>query len=329
MAKRRSLDSTLEALSRLRNQLQENPASDEILNELRRVIGSKESIAVARAAAIAGEYELGELASELETAFDRFMVDPIKTDKNCRAKAEIAQALYGIGHDAEDLFLRGIRHVQKEPAWGGSVDTACALRGACAMGLVRTGHQDVLVELADLLADPQASARTAAVHAMAYSEQDQCVPLLRYKALTGDDDLGVTAECLHALLRLAPESSLAFVAQFLKNRDESTQEIAALALGDSRRTSAFALLKAWWEQLRRADTRRTGLLAIGMLGQDEAFAFLLTLIRDADPETASSAVAALEVYLGDEKMLARVRTAAEKRTDLRMSETIAEKLRQV
>lgn len=58
------------------------------------------------------------------------MTKPVETDPGCTAKLKAADALYCLEYSNEDLFLRGIRHVQ-EPIWDGSDDTA-ALRGTCA-----------------------------------------------------------------------------------------------------------------------------------------------------------------------------------------------------
>ena len=197
-AAKRSLEDTLADL----HQLRADPLSATSIATLRHVLGGKTSHAVAKAAQIAGEFEIAALTADLAAAFDRLMVNPAKSDPGCRAKAEIADALYRIGSDDAAVFLRGIRHVQMEPVWGGRVDTATALRGACALGLVRMNYPDALSELADLLADPETPARVAAARAVAYSENDNGVPLLRLKVLVGDPESEVVSECLVGLLKL-------------------------------------------------------------------------------------------------------------------------------
>src|SRR5438105_14713012 len=79
---------------------------------------------VARGAAIAAELKLEELIPDLLQAFDRFFVDPVKTDPQCLAKHAIARALKELGHRDAEAYLRGIVHVQFEPVWGGRADTA-------------------------------------------------------------------------------------------------------------------------------------------------------------------------------------------------------------
>jgi hypothetical protein len=81
-------------------------------------------------------------------------VNPVKSDPGCRAKVEIARALYELGEDPAAVFPRGVRHRQMEPVFGGREDTAAELRCVCALGLVRLQSPDALVELAELLADP-------------------------------------------------------------------------------------------------------------------------------------------------------------------------------
>jgi HEAT repeat protein len=306
MAKSRQLEQTLAELSHLRP----DPASASSIATLRRVLGGRSSHAAAKAAEIAGEHEIGALQADLVAAFERFLQDGQRTDPGCGAKTAIAGALYRMGSEEHQLFLRGIRYVQLEPVWGGKVDTAPALRGVCALGLVRANYRDVMIELADLLADPEAQVRADAARAIAYSEDANGVPVLRLKALVGDQDPAVITECLGALLRLSPHGSLPFVARFLECGDTTAQEAAALALGGSRLAEAFAVLRQWWERTPAPDLRRSGLLAIAMLKRDDAIDFLLERIATADGPTARDAIAALGMYRHDETLAARVRAAA-------------------
>jgi hypothetical protein len=314
MAKARTLEDTLATLHQLRG----DPSSTEALATLRQVLTGRASHAIAKAAQIAGEFEIAALAPDLVNAFDRLMTNSVKSDPGCGAKAEIADALYRIGADETAVFLRGIRHQQMEPVWGGRVDTATALRGACALGLVRMNYRDVLSELADLLADPEVAARVAAARALAYSENEQGVPLLRLKVLVGDDEPEVLSECLTALLKIAPGPSLAFVAKQLDAPRAPTREAAALALGASRLRDAFAVLRDWWNRIADPDPRRVALLAIAMLKHDEPIEFLLSLIATADGPTARQAITALALYRHDEALTARVAQAVAQRKDVKL-----------
>jgi HEAT repeat protein len=319
MAKLRKLDEALEEIDQLRRE----PDRPRVIAKLRQALSAKSCHAVAAAARVAGQLELPELAAELAAAFDRFMLNPVKSDPNCGAKTAIAEALYGMGCDTLDLFLRGVRHVQLEPVWGGKADTACDLRAASAMGLVRMNYRDVLVELADLLADPEAPVRVAAARAVAYSEDPHGIPLLRLRLLAGDQPQ-VVAECFTALLRLAPAASLPLVARFLDDDDPQVQELAAIALGSSRLPSAFDVLRDWWQRSASPDRRRTALTAIAMLRHDQPIDFLLSLVGEAIGPTARDAITALALYRHDPALVERVRQVIAQRKDVDLAPALAE-----
>src|SRR5438105_2681445 len=124
MAARLSLDEKLAAIRKLRGQ----PLSPEQRAELRKSLSDRSNLVVAAAAAIAGENTLVELAGDLEAAFERFLVNPLKDDKLCRAKIAVVQALDKVEHQRPDVFLKAARHVQLEPVWGGTEDSAAPLR---------------------------------------------------------------------------------------------------------------------------------------------------------------------------------------------------------
>src|ERR687893_710751 len=135
MAGRESLDDKLAALRALRGQT----LTDEQKAGLRKRIGDRANLVVAAAAAIAGENALVELAKDLEAGFDRFLVNPLKDDKLCRAKVAIVQALDRMEHREPDVFLKAARHVQLEPVWGGTEDSAPSLRAAALVALPPVG----------------------------------------------------------------------------------------------------------------------------------------------------------------------------------------------
>src|SRR4051812_38950661 len=108
MAKPRSVEAKLSLLRALRHE----PASPELLEELRHALGDRSNLVVARAAEGVGERALGDLAPELAAAFDRFLVNPTETDKLCLAKTAIVEALNKVEHEDAAVFLKGIRHVQ-------------------------------------------------------------------------------------------------------------------------------------------------------------------------------------------------------------------------
>lgn len=276
------------------------------------------SRAAAKAAAIAGERGIEKLLPDLVRAFDRFMARPEKSDPGCLAKTAIADALAKLRHDDPSVFLRGIRHVQREPVFGGRVDTAVDLRGACAFGLVAIGHPAVLYELADLLADKEPPARISAARALSALGSGDAVPLLRLRALIGDDEPRVLTECLLAVLRLQPAAGLAFVLRQLDSEEEARAEAAALALGESRLADAFPPLRDWVSRSVTATRRRTGLIALGLLRREEAFEHLLSLLEESRGETPLDALHALSAARGDASLRERVRAAVLGRDEKRL-----------
>jgi HEAT repeat protein len=309
----------LEATLALLSQIEPDCPSEEAFEILKQVMRSKHAIAVARAAKLVNRMNAQVLIPDLVAAFERFMVNAATTDQSCIAKKTIAQTLYRLDYSQEDLFLQGIKHVQMEPVWGGKVDTAPGLRGFCALGLVRMNYPLVMVELADLLADPEPEARISAARAIAYTENSQGVPLLRLKVKLGDKDPQVLSECFIALLKLAPDSSLSLVSGFLEHPDAQISEMAALALGESRIEAAFPVLRQWWQHSRDPELRRSVLLAIAMLRKDEALEFLVSMIEQGKLSEAKDAVAALELYRQDSILWGRICSAIEKREELGIS----------
>jgi HEAT repeat protein len=306
MAKSKKLEDLLASLATVRD----DPSSESSLTVLRQILKSKQSIAIAQAAKVIGEAEVRSLIPDLAAAFSQFMSNGAQTDPSCKAKQRIAEALYRLDYAEESLFLQGIHHIQMEPVWGGSVDTAAALRGTCGLGLVRMNYANVISELADLLADEDAEARIGAIRAIAYTGNPQAAPLLRFKARTGDLDPQVLSECFTALLQLAPQPSLSLIAQFLNSTPE-VSEMAALALGESRQPEAFEILRHWWQRSHISELRLTGLLAIAMLRQDQALDFLIELVQQGQPRDREGAISALKMYQQDEGLWQRVRQAME------------------
>lgn len=317
MAKAPKLEETLALLS----QIEPDCPSDEAFEILKQVIKSKHAIAVARAAKLVNRMNAQVLIPELVTAFERFMVNATTTDQSCIAKKTIAQTLYRLDYSQEDLFLQGIKHIQMEPVWGGKVDTAPGLRGFCALGLVRMNYPQVMVKLADLLADPEPEARISAARAIAYAENSQGVSLLRLKVKLGDKDPQVLSECFIVLLKLAPDSSLSLVAEFLDHPEAQISEMAALALGESRIKAAFPVLSQWWKRSRSPELRRSALLAIAMLRHDEALEFLLSLVAEGKLSEAKDAVVALEIYRQDSILWERVCQHFNQREDLNLNQS--------
>jgi HEAT repeat protein len=278
------------------------------MKDLRAALADSSNLVAADAASIAGDAQIRDVAPDLMAAFERFLKDPEKRDKLCRAKIAIAEALNKLDSDDEAFFWRGARYVQFKPVWGGSQDTAAPVRVASAFGLVRTRAQGLLPYLVDLLCDPEKPARVGAAQALAYSERDAAYLLLRFKARLGDKEPEVVAECMNGVIKLNPTDGVSFVAEFLDDHDEAIQESAILALGDSRRSEAFDHLKMFWEREWDDKLKEVALVGMALLRLPVATDFLPELVATQHEATAREAVSALAVHRYDERI--RERTAA-------------------
>lgn len=289
---------------------------EDALEQLRGAIGGTKSLLAARAAEIAGRHGVSDLVPDMLAAFERFMIDGARVDKGCGAKNAIVEALNGLEHVGDSVFLTGARYVQMEPAFGEPVDTAVNLRCNCAFGLARIGHPDAHYVLAELLVDLEAAVRSAAAKALAYMATPEAEVMLRMKVLTGDQEPGVIGECFSGLMTMAPERSLEFVARYLGSEEPGLAQCAALSVAQSHLPEAFEVLRRRWEQDPLPAMRRMLVLPIALVRSDEAFSFLLTALRKADGVTASHILTALDLYT-DDASVRRVREVLESRESRR------------
>ncbi len=295
------------------NAVRGDPTAGDGPEVLRRALASRSNLLAARAAEIVAEWELGGYAPELAAAFERFLEDAVRRDPTCAAKIAIADALNRLETRDAGLFRRGLRHVQMEPVWGGQEDTAARLRAACALGLARSDPPDALLELARLLADDAADARSGAIRAIAYAARPGGAPLLWYKAHVGDEEPAVVYDCFAALLALEPEHALPFVAERAAGDVTAVVEAALLALGNSRLPPALPLLIAALDASAEIVYRRTALKSIAMHGSDEAFAFLLGLLADGNAVDSAEALDALGLFREDERRRRKIERALRRR----------------
>ncbi len=309
MAKRLSLDDKLAAVRRLRDR----EPSAAVTAELKTAIEDRSNLVVAAAAAIAGDQGLVELAPTLVAAFDRFLVDPLKTDKLCRAKLAAIQALEKLEHGDAAAFLKAARHVQEEPVWGGSEDTAAPLRAAALLALARIDVDGLLTLLVDALTDPQKDVRIAAAQGLGCHGSEAAGLILRLKARLGDREPEVLSECLWGLLTCDPQANLPLVSGYLEGQDISSREAAILALGRSRLPGAFDVLSGFWNREPPAGLRQTVLLAMVMLRLPVATDFLIELVATAAEAAALAALSALKIHAHDPKLRQRIKEVIQHR----------------
>jgi HEAT repeat protein len=311
MPKRKSIDEKLEELDALTGE--DRPA---YLAAVATALADRHARIVSKAARLAAESLLYKLERELVTAYRRFLEQPVKRDPNCLAKQALVRALVELDSTDTQFFIDALRYRQPEPVWDGSMDTAVELRCSAAMGLVATGYPRALVEVAELLYDPEAPARAGAARAIACGHPGQAELLLRAKVLAGDADPSVIGECFGGLLAVEPDESPDFVARFLIDADEAIRELAALALGESRTETALPhLLRAWDDVLLAPGFRRALIRAAALHRSDDAFHWLLALVAAPDRRVAEDVVEVLAMYKHNERLAARLRAAVAERGD--------------
>src|SRR5262245_34500470 len=200
--------------------LSTEPSRPDLDEKLTAALKSRTNLIAARAAGIVGQLKRTSLVKEMIDSFQRFMTDSKYPDRGCTAMNAIAKTLYELGEmRGEGVFLAGVKHIQKEGSFGPPVDVATELRGTCGLGLVRIGHRDALMQLVNLLADPEPQVRMFAARGLAYIDQPAAALLVRFKLLSGDAENQVMSECMNALVRLEPTRAAEFLGQFLDDSD--------------------------------------------------------------------------------------------------------------
>ena len=243
---------------------------------------------------MAVKFRLAQLLPELLAAFDRFFIDPLKTDPQCWAKNALSRALAALECQDAEVFLRGMRHIQLEPVWGGSEDTAGTLRGMCALALVQCRslpETELLHCLMELLIDKVTSVRVEGVRAIEQVGSGNAALLLRLIAILAFDEPEVLGACYGGILAIEGASAIPWIARFLAGADETAAE-AAWAIADQRSPEAFSALRNQFGVERDTWFHSVLLSAIALSRQQEAFDFLFNLIR-AGPRHAEAAIKAI------------------------------------
>jgi hypothetical protein len=301
-------------LARLKH-LEKGALSEDAAREIRHALAGSSSVLAARAARAAAKLNLRDLAPEIVAAFNRYMQNPAKTDPGCHAKTAAVEALNELDFPEADALLRGIHHVQMEPSYGPPVDTADLLRAACAFGLYRLGHRDLLYEIVTLLMDSQPAPRRAAIKVLVELSRETSEMLLRLKALQGDKESEVLGDCFSGLMTIDPSRSLKFVGQFLSADNPEIAEEAALAIGGARLREGFILLRDCRERSILPTIKRMLLLPIALTRCEEAFDLLLGVVQNEHPDNAAAAIEALSIYSANAESREKISDAVSMRSD--------------
>jgi hypothetical protein len=288
---------------------------DEAVTQLRTYLKNRSNLVVAKAAKVVDELHLSSLTPDLIAAFDRLWVNPAKLDKRCAATTEIVNVLYELDYTEPDVYLRGIRHVQKEASFGPPVDVAAKLRGMCAQGLLRTRSADAMTLVVNLLVDPEPPARLGAVRALASNGGEAGILLLRMKVLTGDEDPEIISECFAGLVAAASEQSVPFVATYMDADDEVIAEAAIWAPGQSRQIAALDALKEKWNRTVERSVRKILIAALAASRLEEAIDYLVSQLRSADVRTADDILTALSNYAGGESVKQAIAAVVHERNE--------------
>jgi HEAT repeat protein len=293
--------------------------------ELRHFLGDANGYLVGEAAKVAGELELRELAPDLSAAFLRLVAGSVAADKGCNGKKRIVEALLALDADAPEVYLAGLRHVQREGAYGEPIDTAAPLRGLCAHALIHIDHRDAVLEVAPLLLDREPVTRAEAAAALGNSGNELCAAILHVKVLAGDQEPDVLGACFKGLLRLAPRRYLPVVAAALEGAQGGDAEAAAIALGESRLPEALPVLDTALSRGTSPAEDSSLLLGIALLRLEEANARLLALVEEAPEGRATAALEALALHRHDDKLAERVRKAVAARGSRKLQRVLEER----
>src|SRR5437016_943450 len=129
----RKLEARIERLRQLRSV----GPSDDVAETLRKGLQDRGNLVIAEAARTIAALHFKGLIPYLLPTFEALFENPAKLDPKCWGKTAIVKALAELDYDQSPPFVRGLRHIQMEPVWGGQEDSAAQLRGMCALALVQ------------------------------------------------------------------------------------------------------------------------------------------------------------------------------------------------
>ena len=289
MPGKRAFEAQIAALEALRQEPAEARSAT-----LRKALAAKNNFIVAKAADLVREFNLTALTPDLLGAFDCFFDNAEKTDPQCWAKNAISRTLAAFEYQESEVFLRGMRHHQYEPVWGGRSDTAGTLRSTCAFALVQCRsviEPDLLANLLELIADEDKAVRTEIVRAIEQVGSNSASLLLRMRALIAKDEPEVLGACYSGVLHLEGVRAISWVSRFLSRGDDAAAE-AALAIAATHSLEALDVLRHALESAKDPWFRSVLLSAIGLTRQDAATDFLLEQVRkeSMDAEGAIEAI---------------------------------------
>jgi HEAT repeat protein len=182
---------------------------------------------------------------------------------------------------------------------------------------VRLSYPAVLKHLADLMADAQATVRSAAATTIAYHGDEKGAHLLRLKLHHSDPEPEVITDTLKAYLSLDPAEGLVFTKRLLRGNGAARQG-ALSALGESRLKEALPLIVHFLNSTVDEDDIHVASLALGSLRTAEARAGLLERVATGSTLSATYALRGLTLFLGDSSVAEDARAALDRNTGVRL-----------
>ena len=302
MSGKRAFEEQIASLDLLRQTPEESRIAP-----LRKALAHRNNFIAAKAADLVREFRREQLIPDMLAAFGRFFENPEKSDPQCWGKNAISRALAALEYQEPDVFLRGMRHIQMEPVYGGRSDSAPTLRAICALALVQCRtipNHDVLVHLADLLADQDKTVRAEVARAIEQVGSPSAALLLRLRAVLGNDEPEVLGACYSGVLRIEGLTAIPWVGNFLGSADDAAGE-AALAIAATHSIEGFQRLRECLEKTRDPWFLSVLLSAIGFTRQDAAVEYLIELVR-TESLHAEAAVEALLRSMPSEEITRRL-----------------------
>ena len=303
------------------------------VEQIRRTLGHRNNFLVAKAAQLAIEANLSTMLPEVLAAYDRFFLDAATTDPRCQAKTTLAKALVAFEHRQRDAFLRGMRHVQMEPVWGGSADSAGALRGTCVHALVDCpglSDAELLQHFAAAMVDSNKTVRIEAARAIGNVGGISGALLLRLRIHLGlrdrdEEEAEVLGTCFSALLALEGQEAIPLLVQALEAGDEFSAE-AAYALAELREPASLQALSDRWK--KGADSWFAPILlsAIALTRLPDAIELLLRLLEE-ESRDADTAIEALARSAPSQELRNRIEQIVHHSGSPRLQKALAEHLR--
>lgn len=292
--------------------------------EVAQALTHRHFLVVERASVLAQSLCLADLVPALIEAYSRFVPHGSKADPGCRAKVAILSALDHLGTLDAEPFIAAVRLVQREPVWGGSVDTAGPVRLRGVSGLLRMNHPDALIYAGLLLSDADLGVRAGVAEALGHYGTREHAGFVVQRLALPEQEPEVRVACASSLLHLCFDWGRVYLVAELTQPDQLRRETALLALAQSDRSEAVTHVIDWVSEVATEPELRVGIMALGAGRSATARQFLLASIEGDSALRARLALEALATHRYDPALVTQVRSAVERSVLPRLDAVFAE-----